>query len=453
MSDKFDAFVTNSVYPDTGEIFSFKVCPIEDLKNRAVIVLDTNVLLIPYTIGKESLGKIHDTYRTLVNENRLIIPGQVAREFATHRATKLSELYQQLSRKMNNAASPLKGRYPLLEDLASYQKITEIETRIDSLLEEYRKAIDAVLREIRNWTWNDPVSNRSASLFSDDVVFDLAINNKENILEELERRRLHKIPPGYKDARKDDNGIGDLLIWLSILEIGQKRNTDLIFVSGDDKADWWHRSEKKPLYPRHELVDEYRRSSGGKSFHIVSFSDFLNLYGASDTIVKEVGQQEKEARLNAGVEEARFSRLERDSARRGLVRRLKGSDTYRETRTALRALSKYTPSLTKSEINTIVEAVVNNDQIYGIISDNDINGYVRAMIRGREEQIEPGSYEIISAVLDGAADSFPGFAGGLPDWIAFLRENGVSYSEVPPEIEQKYLRLRYQREDKDDESL
>ncbi|MEZ8877446.1 hypothetical protein [Vibrio alginolyticus] len=33
-----------------------------------------------------------------------------------------------------------------------------------------------------------------------------------------------------------------------------------MFVSGDEKADWWHQSGKKPLYPRFELVPLWQDS-------------------------------------------------------------------------------------------------------------------------------------------------------------------------------------------------
>ncbi len=116
-----------------------------------------------------------------------------------------------------------------------------------------------------------------------------------DIRNDLATRQAHSIPPGYKDASKPDSGIGDLLIWRTILDVGEKLNVDVIFVSSDEKADWWHQSDKQALYPRHELVDEFRRHSKGKSLHILRFSDFLRLFGASKEVVEEVRQEEKQA--------------------------------------------------------------------------------------------------------------------------------------------------------------
>src|SRR5262249_54130348 len=111
----------------------------------------------------------------------------------------------------------------------------------------------------------------------------------------LEKDILYKLPPGYKDAGKDDEGIGDLLIWQTILEVAKTHGKSVIFVSADQKPDWWSKSEGSALYPRYELIDEFRRISLGQSFHIIRFSGFLDLYGASKEVVKEVQREERQS--------------------------------------------------------------------------------------------------------------------------------------------------------------
>lgn len=288
---ELDIFIANSVYPEAAPIFTHGLRPLNEIKNDCFVVIDTNALLVPYNTGKESLEQIQKTYRKLVDDKRLLIPGQVAREFARNRANKITELFQQLNRKRNSTPGLQKGKYPLLESLEEYQDSVRLEGQIDRLLQQYRETLDKVLDYIRSWTWNDPVSVLYSQLFTQDVVFDISLN-PEFLQSDLNRRQLHSVPPGYKDSAKDDKGIGDLLIWHTILEIGKTHNRSVIFVSGDEKADWWHRSESQPLYPRYELVDEFRRYSNGESFYIIAFSRFLDLYGASDKVVEEVRQKE-----------------------------------------------------------------------------------------------------------------------------------------------------------------
>jgi exonuclease VII small subunit len=292
----FDIFIANSIFPDAESLFETYIKPLKEIKNTALVVLDTNSLLVPYSISKESLSQIKETYKKLVKAEQLLVPGQVAREFVKNRTNKISELFQKLSRQQSSTYNLQIGKYPLLESLSDYQETVRLEKEIDKLLNDYKKAISNVLDHIRSWTWNDPVSLLYAELFTKEVVFDLALN-QEKLQKELSRRQLHNIPPGYKDSSKDDSGIGDLLIWFTILEVGQSRKKDVIFVSNDQKSDWWYKSEKQALYPRYELVDEFRRESKGFSLHIIPFSKFLDLYGASESVVEEVREEENRLSL------------------------------------------------------------------------------------------------------------------------------------------------------------
>ncbi|MBN1877386.1 MAG: DUF4935 domain-containing protein [Anaerolineae bacterium] len=292
----FDIFIANSVYPEAEALFIIHLTSPKEIKDNCIVVLDTNSLLVPYTIGKKSLDEIRHVYAKLVKEKRLIVPGQVAREFANNRANKLVQIFQQLSRKINSVPQLHKGKYPLLESLKQYQEAIELEGQIDALLKKYRGTVREVLEHIRSWTWNDPVSLLYAELFKQGVVFDPPFDRSE-METELARRQLHHIPPGYKDSGKDDKGIGDLLVWFTILEAGKTHNQSIIFVSGEEKPDWWHKSEGQALYPRYELVDEFRRYSGGHSFHIVAFADLLDLYGVSKSVVQEIRTREEQERI------------------------------------------------------------------------------------------------------------------------------------------------------------
>lgn len=120
--------------------------------------------------------------------------------------------------------------------------------------------------------------------------------SKHEVESELTYRTTNKIPPGYKDAAKDDRGIGDLLIWLTILEIGAERKKPLLFVTGEEKADWQHRSDHQGLLPRCELVDEFRRKSGAP-FYIAPFSGLLELFEAPKEVVSAVRKEEENPRI------------------------------------------------------------------------------------------------------------------------------------------------------------
>ena len=281
---------------------------LEEIKDDCYIVLDTNVLLAPYIIGKEELGKddlleeCQRIYQSLTEQKRLIIPGQVAREFANRRVDKIGELYQQLSDKKAKIEQIPRGKYPLLNALSEYQQVEQLQDEINKKIREYQSAVNQVLAQIASWQLNDPVRSLYSQLFGASVILDPQFD-KDEITTDLMRRQTHHIPPGYKDRGKEDSGVGDLLIWYTILELGKAHKKSVIFVSGDGKPDWFKQSQSIALHLRYELVDEFRRASEGQTFHVVKFSRFLELYGASDKLVEEVRQEEPLLTLQFGIDE------------------------------------------------------------------------------------------------------------------------------------------------------
>jgi len=330
--DEPDVFVANNTYPDAKGLFYDDYESLEGVRDTCVVVLDTNALLVPYGIGKSSLSQIESTYRPLVEEGRLVVPGQVAREFARNRPVKIAGIFQALNRK-RNIASPDKGRYPLLEDAPGYAKLRELEDRIDELVGEYRETIGDLLSHIRCWNWDDPVSTLYSRLFPD-VVLDPTLS-EDAIRDQLQYQHVNKLPPGYKDAAKADQGVGDHLVWQVVVQVAQERKQPVVLVSGDSKADWFYRSENQPLFPRFELVDELRRVSGGKSLHIVSFAKFLQLFGATAEAVGEVRKEEIKVDLSTMSRDGRAAltaHLAEQAVAHWLRRKYPGLDVSRDER-------------------------------------------------------------------------------------------------------------------------
>ena len=295
--DKEQIFINQSIYPNAADVFNIDIKPIEEILNDCLFVVDTNALLIPYTTSSSGFEEIKKAYSKLIKKKQLIIPGQVAREFAKNRPEKIKTLFQQLNRIRDKIQKLSTGQYPLLETLQEYKEAVELEKEIQVIQNKYSKKIGEILGQIKNWRWNDPVSSVYNELFSEKVIHELEIDQDE-ILKELERRNKFSIPPGFKDKSKDDFGVGDLLIWLSILEVAKEHKKDVIFISGDEKNDWFHRSESQSLYPRFELITEFKHKTNGKSFHIIKLSQLLTKLGADEKAVKEVEVREKNVSIS-----------------------------------------------------------------------------------------------------------------------------------------------------------
>ncbi|WP_343659917.1 PIN domain-containing protein [Chryseobacterium sp.] len=291
MSSGKDMFIINKIFPNAKDIFAVSGRPISEIKNDCLFVFDTNSLILPYTTSSESLDEIKKVYTKIINEKRFFIPGQVAREFARIRPEKIKEVFQQLTKSRNSIPALGIGKYPLLEGIKDYDELSKKEKEINSLVKDYAKQLGKLIEHVKEWSWNDPVSQLYKSLFNDDVIYDIELD-EEKIKEQLDYRYENKIPPGYEDRNKDDGGIGDLLIWFTILELAEKYKKDIVFISGDEKKDWFYQVDKQSLYPKFELITEFRGKAPDRTFSIIKLSELLELYGVNEKVIKELEEQE-----------------------------------------------------------------------------------------------------------------------------------------------------------------
>jgi len=294
-------FSKRNIYPSPAESFGFSLEPIECIKDDALIILDANVLLLPFTTNVKNVEAIKAVYENLVQSDKIFLPAQAVREYLDNRAKKLTDINEALQKKSNQSFNYV-GAHPLLESLGEFKAVLELENELKKSIKDYQNKIRETLTAVQKWGWNDPVSK-----MYHDVLVERVLNDKELDIEEiskdLENRNSLKIPPGYKDQNKEQNQAGDLLIWHEILKVAKEKDQHVIFVSGDDKVDWWHQSGKNPLYPRFELVDEFREKTSGKSFHIVSLSKLLELFEIDSAVVESIKTSEDEAKSVANEEE------------------------------------------------------------------------------------------------------------------------------------------------------
>jgi rRNA-processing protein FCF1 len=153
-----DIFALESVFPDAGAVFTSRPKTLEEVKGDAIVILDTNTLLLPYMTGPKTLSEIKATYKKLLEKKRLLIPARVAREFADNRAKKLGELFQKLTSQQAQQHSFLQENYPLLENIEEYTRLQEEAKKIGSMVKSFQKTLAAVVARVESWEWNDPIS-------------------------------------------------------------------------------------------------------------------------------------------------------------------------------------------------------------------------------------------------------------------------------------------------------
>lgn len=341
-------FIKNRLFPKPQETFSFQLASIDSIKNDCLFVIDANVLLTPFTTGIKSLEATRKVYDQLKTEDRIYVPAQAVREFLDNRATKLGDIHEVLSKKMNQNFNYV-GSHPLLAELAEYKSLEDKEKLLKDSIKAYRDEIGKVLAVVKGWGWNDPVSSMYQEVLADRVLSDENLDYAE-ISKDLDVRNELHIPPGYKDQAKDFNLAGDLVIWYEILILGEQENKNVVFVSGDEKSDWWHKSGKDPLYPRFELVDEFRRKTNGKSFHIISLSRLLELFDIDIDVVQEVKR-----------EEASYTNLSAQAALNNQALKMKAIDLVNELREHLQ-VERYNSELLSNQRSMDIRSAATEEE-------------------------------------------------------------------------------------------
>ena len=67
------------------------------------------------------------------------------------------------------------------------------------------------------------------------------------------------------------------MVWKEILRYAKTQDVDVIFVTHDQKEDWWNINHGKNIGPRIELRKEFYEETG-KKFHMYTMSSFLSFF-------------------------------------------------------------------------------------------------------------------------------------------------------------------------------
>jgi len=284
-----DKFYLHKIFPEPDKVFSFDYKSYPETKGNCLFVVDTNILFVPFQTSKKGLSDIKTIFERLKRENRLFIPSRVAREFAKNRGENLATVYRKAEEatERTNKIDINLGNFPILLDNAHYQSAKEIEKLIIGKLDELRGKLKELKEDVKKWNWDDPVSELYRTIFTPEIIIDTTKTEAE-LEKDLEFRIEHQIAPGYKDSNKIDKGIGDLIIWQTILEAGRTKNKHITFISNEKKADWFHSEFKTSLYPKYELFDEFRRETNGQSINIINFEEFLVSQDATEETIVEI---------------------------------------------------------------------------------------------------------------------------------------------------------------------
>lgn len=155
--------------------------------------------------------------------------------------------------------------------------LEDINKKIKDGLKSTEIAIKTAKDSHPNWLQKDDVLDEINKLFDGNVGKNYDKENLERIKKEGAERYSKRIPPGYKDNKKEEHKrYGDLILWYQIIDKAKETNKPIIFISGDVKEDWWLEKSGKRLMPLPQLKKEIYEKANVE-FHIYTADRFLEV--------------------------------------------------------------------------------------------------------------------------------------------------------------------------------
>lgn len=242
----------------------------KELWDSAVFVFDTNVLLNLYRYSQNTRKELIEAISSF--QDRVWMPHHIATEFMKNRNKIIFETIKSFESLKEMSDEFVESCMKSIKLKEENPEIVELKSILNSWLEKH---IEENLRV--NNPSNDEILNKVLELFEDKVGEVINEEKMEEISNEGEKRFKDKIPPGYKDGRKDENGYGDFIIWREIIEYSQNNKKDIILITQDRKEDWWNICCGKAIGPRVELRKEFRIETQ-RNFNMYTMDSFIEIY-------------------------------------------------------------------------------------------------------------------------------------------------------------------------------
>ncbi|MFE1819582.1 PIN-like domain-containing protein [Streptomyces anulatus] len=289
---------------------------VEHAIKSSTIVLDTNALLSIYRMESTARGEYLTVLGALAP--RLWIPRQVVEEFHRNRISSLDSHVNALREKSKAVGEAVNELQKRLKDLAKlrslagrqiqeYMKpfdesLAGIEARIESDLSEFDLNAGGLAA-------HDPILDSLSRMLDGRVGGEFGKDEIEAARGEARRRGESEQPPGYRDyKRKGDEGLGDCILWLQMLDHAAEEKRAVLFISTDTKDDWIRYQCGLVIGPRPELIKEMREKAGVE-YHHITLSELLSRAGQA---------------LEVAVSQNTIDQAAEDPKRRIRVRELRG---------------------------------------------------------------------------------------------------------------------------------
>ncbi|WP_418302325.1 PIN-like domain-containing protein [Lysinibacillus fusiformis] len=282
------------------EFFYNEKIDFKNLGEDTIVIFDTNTLLNIYRYSNDTREKLIKAISSI--RKNIWMPYQVGLEFNLNRRNvieklkkdqedKKSELNDTLTKSINVLSQRVTDIS--LKSTDAKLKKNEINKFINEKLTAFNKELVEKVEELyKMLDLEKDLASEIATIFDGQIGECYTQEQLNEKLTDAATRYERKIPPGYQDSRKNGivyyNGIefeekyGDLIVWNQILDRASvEKINKVVFVTDDNKEDWWYNCNNKTIGPRAELKNEMQRVANA-DFYMLNANSFLNNFSDSD---------------------------------------------------------------------------------------------------------------------------------------------------------------------------
>ncbi|HEN4748198.1 TPA: hypothetical protein U5489_001420 [Legionella pneumophila] len=228
-----------------GHLIPLSQKQMEKIWNSAIIIPDTNFLLEIYRLTNESRESIFTVLTNKFILERLWLPYYVGLEFHKNRLNVVLE-QTTLSEKIMSLIKNSKDK--LIEEIKKEKKrashpfisIEEIESLISTKFELILEGVQSKAKEHPNLIYDDAILSKIHQIFNKKVGDEILDEDIKRYQEEAkEKYKLSNLPGSEDQDKSEEFKYGDYIIWKEILNKSKKESLPIIFITNDEKKDWW----------------------------------------------------------------------------------------------------------------------------------------------------------------------------------------------------------------------
>lgn len=255
----------------------------------AIIVFDTNILLNLYRYSATTRNEFIKKIKKF--KDRVWIPYHVGSEFHKDRIIVINQqikAYSDIIKKISEVDRELsnQSRNPFLS--------SQLYNRLNSVFKDSNTELKEKELEYSERLVTDNLNDKIAELFKGKIGDKYTDEKEAQIFLQGAERYVKKIPPGFGDIKKPENEkYGDLIIWNQIIDKAILNKKPIIFVTDDEKEDWWHIVSGKTIGPNPDLLKEFHTKTKNRiylygSFRFLEFSNKFLKEKSTQKVINEV---------------------------------------------------------------------------------------------------------------------------------------------------------------------